>query len=124
MAKDSRAAALPKKGKGSKEWRTLRDLAQEYGYSPGEFSIYRMADNVYRIRRWMNDLKHGVIPPDFATSGMNISQVTEIVMREAREIAIEELKWADYFHPKLKSTENKHTDGEGGPIKVNVVFKD
>ena len=89
--------------------RGLRALAEKAGYTPGEFTMMRMAETAQYLAQWHDDFKYGRVPPEF--KGQTIQQAREKCTQETMAFIEEERKWAEFFWPKMKSTEITGADG-------------
>ena len=83
-------------------WRhaQLMDLAEELGYTPGEFSLIRFAEDAKRIKEWNECIDKGLNPPDLIN--MSVVEAERIVRAETRALMKRERDWLSFFYPQMK----------------------
>jgi hypothetical protein len=83
----------------------IKDLAEKIGYTPGEFTLRRVAEDVERLERWGADLRRGLIPTDLEHVG-GVAEARELYQLEVRALIDREGKILNYFHPTQKAVES------------------
>lgn len=99
---------------------TMRQIAADVGYKPGQFSIARMASQIETIKRWGHDISHGVVPPELDVR--NIETARKMLRMEMQDVLQQEMRMLEYFHPKRKSVDVAGEDGD--PIEMVIRWDD
>ncbi len=81
--------------------RSLHDIADELGYTVGQFSLERMAETAEVVAAKLQELKDGTLS----------LKERDLLYKEAADLMRTEREWADFFSPKLKATELSGPDG-------------
>lgn len=95
----------------------LRELAEKAGYTPGEFNVVRMAENIAQVKEWREYLEAGTPPPDMGDIGM--SQAWKIYKREDAALRKEDRAMLEFFYPKMRASDD--TVEHSGGLTVEIV---
>ena len=96
---------IPRKGRHRP---AFRDLAEEHGYTPGKFTMRRMAEAGKMLDAAFEKYSLGVMT----------GHEKDTFFREAAEFCRDEAKYLDYFYPKMRSSEDS-VQVEGS-LTVNI----
>lgn len=118
-AKDARAEQLSARNLATNSKRGLVELAAESGYTPGEFSMERLAADIARAREWMGYLAIDKTPPEFGR--LKPHEARGVVRELLDDIEDRDQRWRDYFYPKLRSVESEVSGPDGAPV-LTVSF--
>jgi len=99
--------------------RTLRDLAELHGFTPGEFSMIRLSEDVKRVVGWMDDVKKGVKPADFPR--MSWSDLDDLITRESAALMEQERKYLPFFYATMKAQDVSVSGANGEPLVLQIV---
>lgn len=99
--------------------RGLRELAEALNYTPGEFALTRMSEDATRLSGWVADMARGLKPADLAH--LSKEEARSLVAAEAAALMRQEKDWADYFHPKLRSSDLSVSGDPDKPLVLNIV---
>lgn len=81
----------------------LHEIAAAQGYTPGEFSVARFAQDAKKLKEWAKEIDRGLLPEDLGH--MNINAASALVRREINDMIKRERDWLPFFYPQMKSTE-------------------
>lgn len=97
--------------------KSLDDLAKELGYTPGEFTLRRLVEDIQAVKTWREDyVRTGKMPPDL---NMDPADFRGFMLDSEVELAKREAALLDYFHPKKKAVEHKGSES-GGAFKFII----
>lgn len=89
-----------KRGRLNKQ---LREIADEMGYTPGEFSLMRFAEDAKKLKAWAADLDRGLIPEELGH--LPWAEASKLIRREIKDLIERERSWLSFFYPTMKSME-------------------
>lgn len=98
----------------------LVEMAAAEGYTPGQFSMQRLASDIARAREWIGYLDAGTVPPEFATLRLHEARAVAIELMD--DIEKRDAAWRDYFYPKLRSIDAEVSGAGGAPLDLTVNF--
>ncbi len=94
----------------------LDEMAAELGYTPGEFQVRRLKENIAELAVWKEYIDVGKVPPGYYGTPY---ECEKLYHKLARALAAEERELLPYFYGK-----KKHVEGDvnvKGELVVQLV---
>ena len=97
----------------------LREIADQMGYTPGEFSLMRFAEDAKMLRAWVDHINAGTVPPELGN--MRPHDARKVVRKEVQDLLERERAWLPFFYPTLKSQDVTLSGDKDAPLTINIV---
>ena len=98
---------------------SLRDIADQMGYTPGEFSLMRFAQDAKTLKQWVSFVDAGTVPPELGN--LNVREARELVKKEVDDLLERERAWLPFFYPQLKSQDVTLSGNSDAPLTIQIV---
>lgn len=97
----------------------LREIADQLGYTPGEFSMMRFAQDAKTLKEWIEYLDKGTMPPELGN--LSPSEARQLVRKEVADLVERERSWLPFFYPTLKAQDVTLSGNSDSPLTIQIV---
>lgn len=85
--------------------KTLQEIAKKHGYTPGEFTVMRVAKVAKQLKEWQEYVDKDIIPPELAH--LKVPEAQRLIKREIQDLISQEEKLLPYFYPRMSNVESQ-----------------
>lgn len=97
----------------------LREIAEQMGYTPGEFSLMRFAEDAKTLKEWLSFVDAGTVPPELGN--LSVREARQLVRKEVADLVERERAWLPFFYPTLKAQDVTLSGNSDAPLTIQIV---